>query len=273
MRKLAIVILATVITGVVHAQDIVAVLRTNQNTEYKTKRPKKIVETITSHAASGIRVEKSIKLFDDAGMLTMEEYYDEEGLRRRSAYTNDTINRLRLTHAVESWTATGLVKENNYYNYDAGHFLVSIVTKDAKDNILHQAKITNDQKGNPIELHLFKGNDSLIGKEKAVYLYDKNKVISYLLEYDGSIVSTDTSKINYAIASKYPDSGEAYFPNGDMARYTSTYFDDLRATTSFFYSYDRFGNCVERKEYGVDKKRKGKYQQRLDKEIRKEYVY
>src|SRR5690606_13576699 len=76
MRKLTILFLLTLFGGLAKSQNIFSALQLNAEREYKTKRPKKIVETNTFFNSSGKQVDKNIKIFDEAGMLLTEERYD-----------------------------------------------------------------------------------------------------------------------------------------------------------------------------------------------------
>lgn len=143
------------------SQNIYSALQLNQDREYKTKKPKKILETNTFYNTSGKQVDRNVKTFDDTGILLMEERYDDNGiLRARLTYTNDTINRVKLTRTFERWSQFGFSKETAFYNYNTNHFLISTTDKDAIGNTLRHSDIVCNDKGHPIQLSLSDGNGS-----------------------------------------------------------------------------------------------------------------
>src|SRR5689334_20470321 len=111
MPRLLLLLFFTQLLGQLKSQSIFSVLHLNEERDYKTKMPKKIVETKTFYNASGTQVEKSISLFDEAGMVWSSEAYDDEGnLIFRASFTNDTANRLKLSATFERWTKYGYSK-------------------------------------------------------------------------------------------------------------------------------------------------------------------
>ena len=274
MQKLTVFIFLILISGLSNAQNIYSALQLNQEREYKKVRPKKIIETNTFYNSNGKQVEKNIKTFDEAGMLLVEERYDKNGtLKARLAYTNDTVHRVKLTRAFERWTQFGYSKETAFYTYDTNFFLVRTTDKDENGNIIRQANLICNDKGHPIELSLFDGNGNSFGKETARYLYDKNKVVTSVVSNDGIILSSDTVKISYLEASKFPAGNEVYNTNGDLTNWTR---QNLNGTETIFeeeYTYDNFGNCTEKKFYKVSVKGNGKLKHENDRTFRKDYSY
>src|SRR5687768_7695003 len=108
----------------INAQNIYSALHLNENREYKTAKPKKIVETNIFYNSSGKQVDKNVKTFDAAGMLLTEERFDENGnLQARLTYSNDTANKLTLTRIMERWTQLGYSKETAFYTYERNNHL------------------------------------------------------------------------------------------------------------------------------------------------------
>lgn len=274
MRFITFILLLTLISPIANSQNIYSALQLNQDREYKTKKPKKIVETNTFYNTSGKQVDKNVKTFDEAGMLLMEERYDDEGtLKARLTYTNDTVNRLKLTRTFERWNQFGFSKETAFYNYDTSHFLVSTIDKDANGNIIRQSDLVCNDKGHPIELSLFDGNGNSFGKEVATYFYDINKVATSVVSNDGRTLSSDTTKINFKTASLFPSNGETYNANGDLINWTSKNF---KGTATFYeeeYTYDSFGNCIENRIYKVTIKGNGNKKRDIDRIFKKDYTY
>jgi hypothetical protein len=274
MLRLIILFCLTFLSGVGRSQNIYSALQLNENKDYKTARPKKIVETNTFYNSSGKQADKNVKTFDEVGMLLTEERFDENGnLEAKLTYTNDTANRLKLTRIFERWTKLGYSKETAFYTYDSNHNLTGLTDKDPNGNIIRQTNLVINEKGHPIELALFDGNGNSFGKENASYLYDKNRAITSVIANDGSVLSTDTIKISFLKASTFPSDGETYNLNGDLTKWKRK---NLNGTVTEFeeeYSYDSFGNCTENRIYKVITKGNGKRKRELDRVFKKQYTY
>lgn len=274
MRILTIFFLSTIIGNLANSQNIYTALHLNQDREYKTKKPKIIVETNTFYNTSSTQVDKNVKTFDEAGMLLIEERYDEDGtLKARLTYTNDTTNRLKLTRTFERWNQSGFSKETAFYNYDSNHFLISTIDKDANGNILRQSDLVCNDKGDPIQLALFDGNGNSFGKEIATYLYDINKVVTSVVSNDGKTLSSDTIKISFKTACLFPNDNETYNANGDLVNWISRNFKGEQTIYEEEYSYDSFGNCIESKIYKVTIKRSGNKKRHIDRVFKKSFTY
>jgi hypothetical protein len=274
MFKLITLFVAVLFGGITNSQNIFSALHLNEEREYKTVRPKKIVETNTFFNSSGKQVDKNIKTFDDAGMLLTEERYDESRtLKARLTYTNDTINKLKLTRTFERWTSLGYSKETAFYSYDSNKFLIGTIDRDASGNVIRQTNLVCNDKGHPIELSLFDGNGNSFGKEIATYLYEKNRVVTSVISNDGRILSSDTIKISFKGASLFPSDKELYNSNGDLVIWTRRNLDRTETIFEEEYTYDNFGNCTENKIYEVTVKGNGKRKREKDRIFKKEYTY
>jgi len=276
MRKSIIILLLTVFCGYAISQSIDTALHLNQEREYKTKKPKRIVETITFYDTNGKKTEKNIKTFDEAGMLLTEERYDENGERTaRLININDTVNRLKLCRRFERWNSSGHSKETTDYAYDTNNFLVSMTDKNANGQITFISKVLCNTKGNPIELLLFDGSGNSYGKEIATYFYDKNQVTTSVIASEGKTLSNSTRKINYEKAYLFPNDLEVYNDKGDLIIVKTIDQDGLKINkiSEEEYSYDNFGNCTEERAYKVTVKKNGKEKRTIDKIFKKEYTY
>jgi hypothetical protein len=274
MRKLTILFLLSLLSGLVKSQNIYSALQLNAEREYKTKRPKKIIETNTFFNSSGKQVDKNIKTFDKAGMLLTEERYDDNGaLKARLTYTNDTVHRIKLTRTFERWTQFGYSKETAIYTYDSNFFLVGTTDKDANGSVMRQTNLVCNERGHPIELSLSDGNGNSFGKETATYLYDKNKVVTSVVSNDGRVLSIDTAKISFIEASKFPADNEVYNTNGDLTNWTRKSLDGTETVFEEEYTYDSFGNCTENKIFKVTVNGNGKRKREKDRIFIKEYFY
>jgi hypothetical protein len=274
MQRLIILFCLTFLSSVGSSQNIYSALQLNENKDYKTARPKKIVEMNTFYNSSGKEADKNVKTFDEVGMLLIEERFDGNGnLEAKLTYTNDTANRLKLTRIFERWTQLGYSKETAFYTYDSNHNLTGLTDKDPDGNIIRKTNLVINEKGHPIELSLFDGNGNSFGKENASYIYDKNRAITSVIANDGSVLSTDTIKISFLKASTFPSDGETYNSNGDLTNWTRK---NLNGTVTEFeeeYSYDSFGNCTENRIYKVTTKGNGKRKRELDRVFKIQYTY
>ncbi|HET6995077.1 MAG TPA: hypothetical protein VFI06_08860 [Chitinophagaceae bacterium] len=274
MFKFSTLFAAVLFSTITHAQNIYSALHLNDEREYKTARPKKILETNTFFNSSGKQVDKNIKTFDEAGMLLLEERYDESGtLKARLTYTNDTVNRLTLTRTFERWTQIGYSKETAFYSYDSNKFLIATTDRDPNGNTLMQTNLICNDKGHPIQLSLFDGNGNPYGKEIATYLYEKNKVVTSVISNEGAVLSTDTIKISFKEASLFPSDREVYNSNGDLTSWTRRNLDQTETIFEEEFTYDKFGNCTENIIYKVTVKENGKRKKKKDRIFKKEYKY
>ncbi len=274
MRKLTILLFLTLICGVANSQNIYSALQLNQEREFKTRRPKKIVETNTFFNESGKQVDKNEKTFDAAGMLLMEERFEENGkLNARLTYNNDTAQRHILSRTFERWNRFGYTKETAFYSYNANNYLVGIIDKDSNGNILSESSLICNDKGQPIQLSLSDRNGNLYGIEKAIYLYDRNKCITSVISNDGSTLSTDTITISYKNAYLFPSATESYNANGDEVSWTRQNHNGTEILMEEEYIYDEYGNCTENKIYEITIKTNGKRKREIDRIFKKEYIY
>lgn len=197
-------------------------------------------------------------------MLLSEERFDENGkLKARLNYINDTVHRLILSDTFERWSQFGQFKEITFFTYDANDFLKQISTQDENGVTLRLAEMKNDEKGNPVELLLSDGNGNSFGKEKAEYLYEKNKVITTVISKEGKILSTDTSKISYKNARLFPGTDESFNDIGDIVYWTSKTISGKELIYEEEYFYDHFGNWTENRIYKTTVKPNGEREKEI----------
>jgi hypothetical protein len=270
MQRSISLLLLVLTAGVVKGQNIYSALQLNEETAYKVKRPKQIAETKTFYGQEGQKIEKSVKVFDAAGMLLTEERFDENGKRTaRVTLKNDAVNRRCLERTFERWGKTGNDLETTIYSYDASHFLIGVTDKDAKGAIMLISKITNDEKGHPVELSLTDGQGTPIGKETATYFYDRNSVVTTVLDGDGNKVSTDTMKISLKDARLHPEGGSTYNEQGDATKWAHGANDLYEAE----YLYDASGNCIDEVIYKVEVKGAAKPKKKRERRFERQYTY
>jgi YD repeat-containing protein len=274
MHKLIILFCLIFLSELASTQNIYTALHLNDDREYKKARPTKIIEVNTFYNSSGKQVDRNVKIFDLAGMLLTEERFDEsKNLKARLTRANDTANKLILTRIFERWTKAGYSKETAFYMYDGNHNLIGITDKDADDNIIRQTNFTINEKGHPTRLSLLDANGNLIGEELAVYMYNKNRVVTSVVSNDGRKLTTDTIKISFRNASLFPGDGEIYNANGDCTNWTTRNGDDTVTEFEEEYLYDAFGNCTEGRIYKVTVKGNGKRKREIDRLFKKQYTY
>jgi hypothetical protein len=274
MYKLIGVCCFTFISAIASSQNIYSALQLNENRDYKTVKPKKIVETNIFYNSNGKQVDKNVKTFDEAGMLFTEERFDESvKLKARLTYTNDTTKKLKLTRTFERWTQMDYFKETAFYIYDSNNYLVGIIDKDANGNIIRKTNHLVNDKGHPIELELIDGNGNSVGMETASYLYDKNKVITAVVTNDNDTLSLDTIKISFIKSYLFSGDGEKYNVNGDLITSTRRNLNGTLTELEQEYLYDSFGNCTENSIYKVTVKGNGKRKREIDRIFKKQYTY
>jgi hypothetical protein len=274
MNKTIPLLLLVCTAGVAKGQNIYSALQLNEETAYKTKRPKKIVETKTIYNLDGQRIEKSVKVFDNAGMLLEEERFNENGTRTaRLTHKNDTVHRRCLERTFERWGITGNGKETSIYTYDASHFLIGIKDLDANGATMLISKITNDEKGHPLALSLTDGQGNAIGNETATYLYDRNSVVTAVFDNDGNKVSTDTLKISVKDARLHPEEGSAYNEQGDAVKWAGKQLNGAKDLYEAEYVYDASGNCTDEVIYKVEVKGAAKPKKKRERRFERQYTY
>lgn len=273
MRTLPVLIFLVLFHGLAGSQNIYTALQLNREREYKTKRPVIIKETNIFYNAKGKEVEKATKTFDNVGMLSMEEWFDDNGnLKGKLTIVNDTANRLILSRAFEGWTEEGNSKYTIFYFYDDDNHLTGITTKDA-NGITEKTLMALNDKGQPIELTYYDGGGQTHGKEVATYFDEQNLVVTSRLSDEGKLLSTDTIKMNFVPTGYLVSDNETYNDKGDLVRWKTRYPDGTETIYEQEYTYDAFGNCTETSIYKVTFKANGNKKRKLDRVFKKEYTY
>ncbi len=274
MFKLISFILLAFTYSSIKSQNIYSALHLNEEREYKTKRPKIIAKTNIFYNKSGKQTLKEVESFDESGMFLNEERFDEDGSRIvRLVHTNDTVNRLVLTSSFERWTKFGYSKELTSYDYDSAKYLIRIVTKNDRGNILRRTEIKNNKKGHPIEMIVFDESGNSFGKEIAEYFYDTNRYVTFVISIDGRLLSQDSGKISYKNAYQFPNQDDVFNAYGDAIKWTSKNLTGTETDYEGEYTYDEFGNCTENKIFKVIYKANGKSKREIDRIFKKKYSY
>jgi len=217
MYKYSILLLLIFISGLVKSQNIYSALQLNEQRDYKARKPKKIAEYNTFYNPTGKTINKNIKTFDESGMLLIEERFNEAGaLSAKLTYQNDTLRKLKLSRTFERWSRFGYSTEIANYEYSKKNALIIITDRDANGNLLRLSEITANDRGYPAALKTFDRNGAQFGTELATYFYNKNILVTTVIDLNDQVLSTDTSKISYINASKFPLQEEVYNSNGDL---------------------------------------------------------
>lgn len=247
------------------AQNIYSALHLNENRDYKKTKPKMIIETNIFYNASGETQQRHIKSFDNAGMLISEQNFDKDNnLTGKATYINDTVHRIVLSSANERKDRYAVTILTTEYIYDSSHFLVRIRNKNAFGIATMTTNIVNNEKGLPVEMTVTDESGQPYGKETASYDYDRNMAITSVYSNDGRKLSTDSMKISFVNAFKFPDGNNKYNELGDLIESENYEYE---------YKYDQYGNCLEEKIYKVTTRPNGKKKKVIDRVFKKEYIY
>lgn len=273
MLKFLLLIFINLFAASIRSQNIYSALHLNEEREYKAGRPKTRTEISIFYTKDGKTTEKSVEVFDEAGMVLTEDRYDNDGtLTARLSFTNDTVRRLVLISTFERWTSVSHTKETAFYSYDSSDYLIRVIHKDGNGNISERTEVTNNEKGYPIQLSEYDANGGLYGIETARYSYNINKAVIFV-QNDGRILSTDTIKINFNNAHLYPEANETYNDKGDVTSWVSKSINGTVTPYEAQYQYDIAGNCIEETIYKVTVTAKAKRKRELDRVFRRAYTY
>lgn len=274
MKPILLLFLLLSVSAICRSQSLYTELHLNDDREYHFGKAKQIIEENTFYTSSYTHTEKNVKTFDAAGMLLTEERYDQEGiLTAKLTYTNDTTRHLKLSRVFERWLKYGRSKETAIYKYDERGFLVTSTDSNATGKIIDIAKMTNNSKGDPIELNLFNANNELLGKETAEYNYDKNTVVISVFKNDGTKLTADTSKIRFTPDTISKEDKNNYTQYNDILSYTSKNVNGSITLFECEYQYDSKGNWIEQKIYKVKPEPNGKKKRILDRLFKRHITY
>lgn len=278
MRKLIYFIILILASGQVQAQklSIIDALHLNEELEYKTRKPLKIIQKTTSFNLNDRKSsDKIIKTFDESGLLKILEFYgDNDSLFGRVTYVNDTVNRIKLSMTMDLWSRNGVNRETSIYTYNKNNFLEGTTDIDDNGKIIRKTKITCNEKGHPTELRLFDSKGKLYSTEKATYFYKKNKVLRTVQTSDGLVLNEDdSSKISLRNENQFPGVNEVCNNNGDLIRWKGKNFVDKDWIYERVYNYDEFGNWIESKIFQITTGSDGNPIRKVKQIVLKEYFY
>ncbi|WP_433835421.1 hypothetical protein [Flavobacterium anhuiense] len=221
----------------IYSQSTLTSLNFGKNNDFHSTRS--VLQTITNttfyNSNNTTEQTKEIKSYNTQNNIVTEFRYDGEGnLKQRLTRSYDSTGVRCIGRKFENWHRyLGHTIEIAYYNYDSKGYLVNVTDKDQNGNIFRHTDFVNDEKGNPIEIINFKGNQ-IIGTEKNEYDYDKNEVIIKYFDINNQLMNSQTSKINFSKS----DPADIVNEYGDIIK-SSKYEMELK--------YDKFGNWIKKK--------------------------
>lgn len=200
---------------------------------------KLVSETVTNRTfynrSASIERTKEITSYNaQNNVITELRYDDENNLKQRLTRIYDSTETRCLARKFENWHRyLGHSIETAIYTYDSKGFLINSSDKNQKGQIFRHTNFINNDKGDPIEIINFNGED-IIGKEKNEYNYDKNEVIIKYFNKNDDLVSSQTSIIDSSKVN--PD--DIVNEYGDIIK-SATYETEIK--------YDKFGNWIKEK--------------------------
>ena len=256
------------------AQSLYSVLHLNENNAYKFGRPTTIIEEYTWYGSGSNKFIKTVKLFDNAGMLVNDERFDKDGKSTASfSYTNDTARRLRLSKVPEQSLVTGFLKETTTYMYNKNGFLVRYVQDNEKNVVTWVATIIPDDRGNPIEFTLYDGHGNVFGKEKAEYDYSTNTATNTVYTREGARLGTSVMFFKAQQPTKAQMDNINFNSHGDPLFSVLKNSDGTTVRFEYEYKYDNLGNWIEARTYRVTTKSSGKLKRELSRESKRTITY
>ena len=132
---------------------------------------KLVSETITNttfyNSNNTIEQTKEITSYNSKNNQVTELRYDNDNnLKQRLTRIYDSTGIMCIARKFENWHRhLGHTTEIAFYNYDSKHYLINITDKDKNGKIFRKTDIINNEKGDPIELIGYVG-DQILGKEK-----------------------------------------------------------------------------------------------------------
>jgi hypothetical protein len=234
MRKLVLLTLFFVNLNI-YSQSILTALNFGKIDNFNSD--KLVTETITNitfYNSKGIEKVKNITQYNNQNKDLLELRYDENSvLKQRLTRIYDSTGVRNIARKFENWhPLIGHTMEITTYEYDINGFLTKIIDKNQSGNNIRQTNILNNEKGNPIELTGIVRNE-IIGKETAVYDYNKNEVTISYFNNLGEILNSQITKIE----STKGEHGDIINEHGDIIQ-SSKYKVEIK--------YDKFGNWVKK---------------------------
>jgi len=218
------------------SQSTLTSLNKKNNDFHSDKMVLETIKNTTFYNSSGtLENTKEITSYNMRNNVIAELRYDgNNNLKQRLTRTYDSSGTVCTARKFENWHPyLGHTIEIASYKYDSKGFLIHTNNKNQKGQMFRHTDFINNDKGDPIEIINFNGNE-IIGKEKNEYNYDKNEVIINYFNQNDELVNTQKSNIDYSKINP----GDIVNEYGDITK-SSTYEMEIK--------YDKFGNWIKKK--------------------------
>lgn len=241
MKLKLLLIIIIIFNSKIQSQSIYSALRHDDKLDLKDNiQVEEIVTDIIFYNTNSIENQKEITIVNSKNKLVREDRYnDQSKIAQKLTFSYDSTQTKSLSRKHEKWhPLLGYSSETAFYEYDPSDFLIKIIDKNKDGKIFRETSITNDDKGNPIELKLKENNNFDYGMETAEYDYENNVVEIKVLDEHGNILSSNKMKIDFSIKSK----DDVVNDSGDYIKSDGYEFD---------YKYDKKGNWIKQIRYKV----------------------
>lgn len=236
MKKLIFIIVLFLNINIYSQSTLTSLSFGKDNDFHSTKLVSETTTNTTFYNSNNtIEQAKEITSYNSKNSPITEHRYDgNNDLKQRLTNVYDSTGIRCIGRKLENWHQyLGHTIEIASYNYNSKGFLVNVTDKDQNGKVFRTTDFSNNEKGDPIELVNYIGNE-IIGKEINKYNYEKNEVIiKYFNKYD-KLTSSQTSAID-STKSNPEDTLSEY---GDILK-SPKYEMEIK--------YDKFGNWVKKK--------------------------
>ncbi len=217
-----------------YSQSIMTALNFGKKNDFHSDKLVTETETKTTfYNSKSIEKMRYVSNYNNHNKVTIENRYDDnDNLKQRLTRIYDSTGVRSLARKLENWhPLLGHFFEISYHSYDSNGILNSIIEKDQSGSIIRHTNIINNEKGYPIELTIFVGNQ-MEGKETADYNYEKNEVTINYFNKKNELINSETAKIE----STKNQPGDKVNKFGDVVK-SAKYEMEIE--------YDKFGNWVK----------------------------
>ncbi|QDW20223.1 hypothetical protein [Flavobacterium sp. KBS0721] len=221
----------------IYSQSTLTSLNFGKNNNFHST--KLVSETVTNttfyNSNNTIEKTKEITTYNSKNNVVIELRYDgDNNLKQRLTRVYDSTEIRCTARKFENWHRyLGHTIEIAFYNYDSKYYLINITDKDQNGKVFRKTDIINNEKGDPIELTGYVG-DQILGKEKNKYNYEANEVIIEYYNNNDELITSQTTKID----SSKTDPEDIINEYGDIIK-TAKYQMEIK--------YDKFGNWIKKK--------------------------
>lgn len=231
-------------TNSLFGQSIYTALHLNKPEDVrKTKEIIEISEKKIFNNSSGQIVKKDKKILNEHFLVKTEERFEQGKLTERLIRNFDSNERKIISRQFERWhSSLGYSSITAFYEYDTSGFLIKMINKNPVGQVIQQAILINNERGNPLKLKLFDANGYLIGSEIATYNYSANQASIEVKDKDGKTLSSDSITVDFTISHQFPKKGDVFNNYGD-----------IMSSEKYIYKrkYDEFGNWTVMTIYKV----------------------